>query len=129
MPDSQSLLSALAAELIEHIPVVVYVAAFDPGGTLRYVSPRITKLTGRTPEELIADQEEWYRCIHPDDVARVRKLERLAYERGEAVAGASRFVHRAGSFSHVWERDHVVRDAAGKPQYSQGVVLDITALR
>src|SRR4051812_8410195 len=129
MSDNQTLLSTLAPELIAHLPVVVYVAEFDPSGTLRYVSPRITKLTGRTPEELIADQEEWYRCIHPDDVARVRKLERLAYEREEDLDCDYRFVHRDGRVFHVWERDHVVRDAAGKPQYSQGVVLDVTALR
>ena len=34
-----------------------------------------------------------------------------------------------GRTVHVLERDAVVRDEAGRPAYSQGVVLDVTALR
>ena len=129
MSDKQTVLSSFAPQLIEHLPVVVYLAAFDARGSLRYVSPRVTRLTGRTPDELVSDDEEWYRCIHPDDVDRVRALEREAFEHEADLECDYRFVHRDGTIFHVWEREYLVRDEAGKPLYSQGIVLDVTDLR
>src|SRR4051794_32437752 len=133
MPESPNSLSALPADmavsLLEHVPVALYVAEFDRGGTLRYVSPRITALTGRTPEALLADQQEWYRCIHPDDVERVRRTEHEAFDREEVFDCEFRFVHPDGRVFHVWERDHLVRDADGRPTHTQGVVMDVTSLR
>ncbi|MDX6666012.1 MAG: hypothetical protein QOG68_2218 [Solirubrobacteraceae bacterium] len=115
--------------LIEHVPVVIYVAAFDDRATLRYVSPRIEELTGRTPEELLADDEEWYRSIHPDDLERVRSSERAAFKAKGELDSEFRLVHRDGRVVFVWERDVLVRDEAGVPLFSQGVLLDVTSLR
>jgi len=122
-------LSSRYLALIEHVPVVVYIAEFDETADLRYVTPRIEALTGRTPDELLADQEEWYRFIHPDDVDEVRALERAAFEAGAEFDHEYRVVHRDGRVLNVWERDVVVRDHAGRPLFSQGVLLDVTSLR
>src|SRR5687767_13239205 len=73
-------LSERYVSLVEHVPVVVYIGEFDRASTLRYVTPRIEALTGRTPEELLADDDEWYRCIHPDDLDAVREREIEAWE-------------------------------------------------
>src|SRR4051812_18721139 len=109
MPVPASPLSALTPELlsslVEQIPVVVYVADFDGDFALRYVSPRITALTGRTPAEMTEDPEEWYRCIHPDDVERVRDLEQRSYVQEQEFDCDFRFVHRDGRVFHVLERD------------------------
>jgi len=115
--------------LIEHVPVVVYIAEFDGSATLRYVTPRIEELTGRTPDELLADPNAWYGFIHPDDVAGVHAAERAAFEAGTEFDLEYRVVHRDGRVLNVWERDLVVRDDAGRPLFSQGVLLDVTSLR
>src|SRR2546421_5168622 len=91
--------------MLEHVPVVVYSCAFDQRSTLLSVSQHITQLTGRTPEELLADDEEWYRCIHPDDVARVRVEEARQFASQEPFDASFRLVHRDGRVFHVWERD------------------------
>ncbi|MDX6640550.1 MAG: hypothetical protein QOF12_1561, partial [Solirubrobacteraceae bacterium] len=115
--------------LIEHVPVVIYVAAFDEHATLRYVSPRIEQLTGVTARELVGSADSWYGCIHPDDVQRVRRTEAASFRDGTELDCAYRIVHRDGTEFHVWDRDVVVRDDEGTPLFTQGVVLDITPLR
>lgn len=115
--------------LIENVPVAIYVSAFDETHTLRYISPRIAGMIGRTADELLADDEEWYRSIHPDDVERVRAAERVSYENGAEFDCEYRMVHRDGRVVFVWEHDAVVRDDAGRPLFSQGLVMDITPVR
>jgi len=115
--------------MLEHVPVVVYSCAFDERSTLLSVSQHITQLTGRTPEELLADDEEWYRCIHPDDVDRVRAAEAHQFASQEAFDASFRLVHRDGRVFHVWERDAIVRDEHGTPTHCQGVLIDVTPLR
>jgi len=115
--------------LIENVPVVIYVAAFDETHTLRYVSPRIQDLVGRTPAELLADDEEWYRSIHPDDVERVRAAERVSYETAREFDCEYRMIHRDGHVVFVWEHDAIVRDDTGRPLFSQGLVMDVTPVR
>ena len=115
--------------LIEHVPVVVYVAAFDEEATLRYVSPRIEELTGVTAQELVGSADSWYGCVHPDDVQRVRRAEAESFRDGTELDCAYRIIHRDGTVFHVWDRDVVVRDDEGNPLFTQGVVLDITPLR
>ena len=115
--------------LIEHLPVVIYVADFDEQATLRYVSPQIEELTGVTPAELLASDDSWYGSIHPEDVPRVRQAEAHAYATRTEFDCEYRMVHRDGRVFHVWERDVIVRDEAGVPLFTRGVVLDVTPLR
>ncbi|MFL5843059.1 MAG: EAL domain-containing protein [Solirubrobacteraceae bacterium] len=123
--DSRSLLPVM----LENLPVVVYIAEFEEGWPLRYITPRIEALTGRTPAELIGDPDEWYRCIHPDDVERVRALETQTYVEQSDFDCEFRMVHRDGTISQVWERDVILRDDDGRPTATQGVLLDVTSLR
>src|SRR3954453_1891196 len=110
--------------MLEHVSVVVYSAEFDERSTLRSISSHIAELTGRTPEELVADDEEWYRCIHPDDLERVRAAEASAYAEQVSFDCDFRLVHRDGRTFHVWERDVIVCDDDGVPTHTQGVLID-----
>ncbi|MCW2966514.1 MAG: hypothetical protein JWM71_286 [Solirubrobacteraceae bacterium] len=115
--------------LVEHVPVVIYVAAFDEEATLRYVSPRIEELTGLRADELVGNDDSWYSCVHHDDVDRVREAEATSFREGSEFDCGYRMVHRDGTVRHVWERDVVVRDETGAPLFTQGIVLDVTPLR
>ena len=120
--------------LVEHSPVVTYVAEFDAVGTLRYVSPQIEALLGHPAEDFLADQDPeegglWEQLIHPGDRDRVMDRTRLAYESGEGFEVEYRMTAADGRTVHVLERDVVLRDDDGAPRYTQGIVLDVTALR
>jgi diguanylate cyclase (GGDEF)-like protein/PAS domain S-box-containing protein len=115
--------------LVEQIPAITYIADFDERGTLTWVSPQIEHLLGHTPDELIADQDLWYRLLHPDDRERVIAEERRVFEHVEEFDIEYRMVARDGRIVWVHEKDAIVRDADGRPLFTQGVLYDITDQR
>ncbi|HSD49183.1 MAG TPA: PAS domain-containing sensor histidine kinase [Actinomycetota bacterium] len=114
--------------LLEHIPAIVYREAVR-GDELQvvYISPRVEELIGISPEEWVADPGIWMRSIHPDDRARVHEIDRATEDTGEPFAMEYRMVARDGRI--VWFRDEaqLVRDAEGRTEAWQGVMIDITA--
>lgn len=120
---------ALWRGLVEQIPAVTYVAAYEPGATLLYVSPQVEDLLGRAPEAFLDDQELWYAMIHPDDRVRVRREEIRTFEEGVSFDCEFRMRHVDGTEVIVWERDAIIRDDEGRPTHTQGVVIDVTPLR
>ena len=116
--------------LVEHVPAVAYVADWDEHGTLQYVSPQIEHLLGWPPEAFIADQDLWYRCIHPDDLGRVRAAEERSWHSRVPFDLEFRMIHRDGRELWVWDKETLIAGAEdGEPRYSQGVVVDVTPVR
>ena len=127
--DRLALAEARYRELVEYVPAVAYVAEWDEHSTLTYVSPQIEALLGWPPEAFLEDQDLWYRCIHPDDVARVREHEARSYESGERIDLEFRMVRRDGGELWVRDKEAVILDADGAPAFSQGVLVDVTPSR
>jgi diguanylate cyclase (GGDEF)-like protein/PAS domain S-box-containing protein len=115
--------------LVEQIPAITYIAAFDAQGTLSWLSPQFEQLLGHAPQEVIADQDLWYRLIHPGDRARVIAEERRVFEAEETFDIEYRMLARDGREVWVREQDTIVRDAEGRPLFTQGVLYDITDQR
>ncbi len=64
--------------LIEHIPAITYIAAFDETSSTVYTSPQIASILGFSQAEWMADHRRWLTQIHPGDRARVlAELERI----------------------------------------------------
>lgn len=120
---------ALWRELVSRLPVVVYVADFDEQGTLRWLSPQIEELLGVPAEAFLADDDLWYRCIHPGDVDRVRAEERRVHQAVEPFEAEYRMVAADGRVRTVWERDAIIFGPDGTPLYTQGAIVDVTARR
>jgi len=127
--DQLELAEARYRDLVENIPAVAYIADWDQMGTLRYVSPQIERLLGWPPDAFIDDQDLWYRCIHPDDLDRVRAEERRAWTSGEAFDLEFRMIARDGRELWVWDKEGLVRDGGAAPRMSQGVLVDVTPVR
>jgi len=115
--------------LVEQIPAITYIADFDERATLIWASPQIERLLGRTPEELVADQDLWYELVHPDDREWVIAEEKRVFEAVEACDMEYRMVAPDGHVMWVRDQDTIVRDEAGKPLFTQGVLYDITEQR
>jgi diguanylate cyclase (GGDEF)-like protein/PAS domain S-box-containing protein len=111
--------------LLEHLPVVAYVAGFGDTAAWSYVSPRIQTLLGFTPEEWMADPTLWSRQIHPDDRERVLSEEATSLERTGRLISEYRLMTRYGH--PVWVRDEaiLVTDDRGLPVHWEGVIVDI----
>jgi PAS domain S-box-containing protein len=113
-------------ELVEQLPVVVYVDTDDPEPTCVYVSPNVVKLFGHPPEHVIADPRIQWSVIHPDDRSRVRYEYEQAWSNGSPFRSEYRVIQPSGH--EVWVRDSSVLVLAddGTRLAWQGVMEDIT---
>jgi len=112
--------------LITHLPTVVYMNPVDDASSTLYVSPQIETLLGYTPEEWLADPELWSRTIHPEDRPDVLKQAAHTDQRREPFEMDYRMIARDGRLVWVHDQLTLVNDLEGKPQYWQGIMLDIT---
>ena len=54
-------------ELVERLPLVVYVDKLDDKSSPLYVNPQIASLLGYSQEEWLADPDLFSNSLHPDD--------------------------------------------------------------
>ena len=58
-------------EIIERLPLVVYIDNLDEHSSPLYVSPEIERLLGYTREEWLATPDLFEKSLHPEDHDRV----------------------------------------------------------
>jgi len=112
--------------LVEGLPGVVFMDKFDAPQTTHYISPRIVDLLGHTPEEWLADKDIWEKSIHPDDLERVLAEDNRTNTVKESFRIEYRIRHHDGYYIWVKEDATLLFDEDGKPQFWQGILLDIT---
>jgi PAS domain S-box-containing protein len=112
--------------LVEQIPAVTFMAVLGEGENEVYVSPHIQTLLGFTQKEWLENPFLWYTQLHPDD----RLLWHDEFARGCRTGGPfraeCRFLARDGHVVWVRGEARLVKDAAGRPLFLQGVAFDIT---
>ncbi|MDP1544649.1 MAG: PAS domain S-box protein [Anaerolineales bacterium] len=113
--------------LVMHLPTVIYTNPLDDAGSTLYVSPQIESLLGYTPQEWLANPKLWSKAVHPEDRPEVLKQTSLANKSKEPFEMNYRMTARDGRLVWVHDRLTLVNDLEGKPQYWQGIMLDITA--
>jgi two-component system, NarL family, sensor histidine kinase UhpB len=121
LADSESLLRLLA----ENARDMIYRCALVPHG-LQYVSPASTRLTGRTPEEFLADPEAAWSAVHPEDRVKARAMR--THPEASVDPVVLRWVHPDGSVVCVEHRNSLVYDATGQLIAFEGIGRDITEL-
>ena len=112
--------------LVEQIPTVTYVCAFDAEGTILYISPQIEAIVGYPPSAWTEDPTLWQRMIHPEDRERVVAEVARCHEQRRQFRYEYRMIAADGNV--VWFRDEetLLLDDRGEPRYTQGVLIDIT---
>jgi two-component system, NarL family, sensor histidine kinase UhpB len=112
--------------LVEHIPAITYIAAWDAESSTLYTSPQIETMLGFTHAEWMADPTRWLAQIHPED--REFVLAELAYLRGGGTPRPCeyRMITRDGRVRWFRDETAILSDEHGQPLYIYGVMLDIT---
>jgi diguanylate cyclase (GGDEF)-like protein/PAS domain S-box-containing protein len=106
--------------LAEHVSDVVLM--LDPTGHIRWASPSVTGSLGWTPDGLAGRPA--VELLHPDDVPRMRDVQRLALEEGQPSGQVElRYATADGGWRWVAVSVQMVRRDDGEP------VADIVALR
>jgi len=98
----------------------------DPGNTrMIYVSPGYERIWGRPVEEVYRDPWAFFKAVHPDDQAFLRRaLERQ--EEGEGYDLEYRVVRPDGAVRWVRDRSYPVDAGLGAPARNVGIAEDIT---
>jgi PAS domain S-box-containing protein len=113
--------------LVEQIPnAVTYMDSPDPAIGTFYVSPQIEAMLGYTVKEWQDNPRSWHERLHPED--RERLLASDAYHETSSEPFSLEYRLIARDRRMVWIHDEAVmiRDATGKPLFSQGIMIDIT---
>lgn len=73
-------------------------------------------------------REEWYRRIHPDDIAKAEDFRNRLYSSPDfsQFEIEARMLKDDGTYAHTLIRGNIIRDASGKPLRMVGATQDIT---
>ena len=95
----------LVREREEHFRMLIenssdLASILDADGTIRYVSPSVTRILGYTQEEMVG--RSTFELMHPDDVAdKIPTFHELAGKPGEVGTDTFRYRHRDGTWRVV----------------------------
>ena len=95
-------------------------------GRIVYVNNAIRLLTRRGVSDFLAQPKLWRSMVHPDDRAAMRSAGQRLLHEGK-VTHEFRLVLADGEERTVESSARVRYDAAGKPVYIDGSIVDITA--
>jgi diguanylate cyclase (GGDEF)-like protein/PAS domain S-box-containing protein len=115
--------------LVERLPLAIYIDALDATATSIYNSPKNAEITGYTHEQWVADPDLFARIVHPDDRERVMTALSEAHRDHGEFCCEYRIVRPDGSLRWLRDESVVVCDGDGVPLYRQGYLLDITDRR
>jgi len=135
MPDASGLDSPLdlfssparTRELVEQLPVVVYVDTDELRGSTVYISPNVEKIVGHPQESLIEDRALWFRSIHAEDQPGFWQRWADAWRKGAPFHAEYRLLRPDGQEVWVRESSVLVLSESGHRLAWQGVIEDITA--
>ncbi len=115
--------------LLEQLPAVTFMAAFEEGLREIYVSPQIETLLGYTVREWTEEPILWYDRLHREDKDRwnIEFSRTVAWT--EPFKGDYRFLAKDGHVVWIHGEAKIVRDPFGQPSFIQGIGYDITAIK
>jgi PAS domain S-box-containing protein len=115
-----------ALQVVEASPVVSFRWRADTEGwPIDYVSPNVARW-GYRPEDLRAGRPAYAEMVHPDDLPRIaEEVGRHTAEGTDEYSQEYRLRTADGRWFWVQDSTRIVRDAAGRPRYYEGVVTDI----
>jgi PAS domain S-box-containing protein len=104
--------------------------AFVPAlRTHTYWSEEIFRITGLDPAGGPPRFEEFERCVHPDDRARIRERFRTAIREGVDFDHGYRIVHPGGEIREIHSIGHPVFGPSGDVVEYVGTLMDVTERR
>ena len=114
--------------LVEQLPLITYIdLPYSSDEAADYVSPQVEDILGYSHEEWNANPSFFNDHLHPEDRDRVSKAHRAARLNAESLELEYRFIAADGRIVWLKDSNRVVRDENGKPRYTQGFAVDVTA--
>ena len=112
--------------MLEQIPAIIYTDSVGEFSRTVYINPQVESITGYTPRQWLADRELWFTIIHEEDQDRIRSESIRTEDTGEPYKVEYRIWTRDGQMKWLYSEAWLLHDAAGKPLFWQGFMIDIT---
>ena len=94
-------------------------------GRFMRVNPKLAELTGYTQEELLGGRT-FLDITHPDDRSLAQHQYDQATKTGDSYEAEKRYVLKSGEVKWVRTSIRAVRNARGEPEFSAGIIIDVT---
>jgi len=114
-------------QLVEEMPLSLYISALDERSNALYVSPAIVEQLGYSLDEWRENPRLFEELLHPVDSERVLRAIEVSKQQGSPYDAEYRLTRKDGSVVWVQDRAVTVLDARGRPLHCQGFLVDVTA--
>lgn len=112
--------------LVENANDIIF--SLDANGTLKYISPQITKLLGWTPDEFLG--KSVLELIIPEDAPITKEWIDSGFKGANwSIADGFRLKHKEGNWRWFTSDAAVIRREDGSPEEVIGIAHDITEMR
>ena len=123
--NSESNFETLYRSFIEHLPGITFQGNLD--FTPIFFHGKVNEITGYEEVDFVKGKPRWDQIIHDDDISSVMEEVKNAFaipnQTSELVY---RIIRKDNQIRWVRERNNIMRDASGQPQFVQGIIFDIT---
>ena len=118
--------SKLQVQTIAHsIPGIVLRALANDTWRIQYMSEAVTAISGWPVSAFLSGEVSLPMLTHPDDLPQVLAKLNQALTDHTTYDFEHRFLHQDGHYFWVWARGIATYDAQGKPQWVDGIIMDI----
>jgi PAS domain S-box-containing protein len=110
--------------LIEQVAAVSYIAEFGLHGEWLYVSPQVETIFGYTPDEWLAQSDQWTRYVPQEDHPIIQAAEEACFH-ARRFQAEYRIIRKDGQV--IWVNDTaVVVPGSDNHPLMEGIIVDIT---
>jgi PAS domain S-box-containing protein len=92
----------------------------------RHFDEQVCRCLGIDPAHFAGTEEEFFAAVHPEDCDALRNALARTIASGAAYEAEYRAIWPDGSLHYIAARGQLARDAAGQPQWIDGLVWDVT---
>jgi PAS domain S-box-containing protein len=114
------------AEIINRSPIIVFIWKITEGWPVEFVSDNVSIL-GYSPEDFTTGKISWPGITHEEDVPRLEKeVANYLKDGQDEWRNVYRLYTGYGDYRWIEDRNKVLYDSNGNPEYIQGLIFDIT---
>ena len=110
--------------IVEQVAAISYIAEPGINGRWYYVSPQIESILGYTPDEWLAQSENWLKFVHPDDHDAVKEAEDAGLQ-GKSFQAEYRLARKDGRTVWISDTATITQGSQNHP-VMEGIMVDIS---